>query len=84
MAQAKLQTPRGEHKRNPRDTTPAHTVFSANRGSLKAFAVWSGYGQNYVSNMLDGTFPPSAAFRKKVAEFLGLPEEDLFPVKESA
>ncbi|MEX5632137.1 hypothetical protein [Parafrankia sp. FMc2] len=61
----------------PRTRHPAHAILRTRGISQRTLAADLGYCEQTVSTALSGG-PTTAPFRRKVSEYLGLPEGDLF------
>lgn len=61
--------------------SPARVALLRAGHTITDFHRASGYAANYVTDVLARRYPPSEEFRCALAEFLGCPEEELFPLE---
>jgi len=64
-----------------RSPHPARVILLASGRTQTDFARAKGYAPHYVYSVMGGHQPFTPAFRRALAEFLGCPEEELFPLE---
>jgi len=61
---------------------PARIQLFAAAHTISEFAEYHGCSMDWASRALAGRFSASARFRRDLSEFLGVPEDDLFPLED--